>query len=105
MPSAFPAELSVTKRKRGRPKGSTKKPSAEEELVGSVVGPDEAPPRALEEGSSLAPSCLECPKCSRKFSNLRQLRKHICIIVLSLGEAEGDAGNCPDRGGVARWVL
>ncbi|XP_059528334.1 zinc finger protein ZFAT [Myotis daubentonii] len=89
-------ELSVTKRKRGRPKGSTKKPSAEEEPVGGVVGPSEAPPRAPEEGSSLAPSCLECPKCSRKFSNLRQLRKHICIIVLSLGEAEGDAGNESD---------
>nr|KAF6301068.1 zinc finger and AT-hook domain containing [Myotis myotis] len=89
-------ELSVTKRKRGRPKGSTKKPSAEEEPVGGVVGPSEAPPRAPEEGSSLAPSCLECPKCARKFSNLRQLRKHICIIVLSLGEAEGDAGNESD---------
>ncbi|XP_006100335.1 zinc finger protein ZFAT [Myotis lucifugus] len=95
-PSKAGDELSVTKRKRGRPKGSTKKPSAEEELVGSVVGPSEAPPRAPEEGSSLAPGCLECPKCSRKFSNLRQLRKHICIIVLSLGEAEGDAGNESD---------
>lgn len=95
-PSKAGDELSVTKRKRGRPKGSTKKPSAEEELVGSAVGASEAPLRAPEEGGSLAPRCLECPKCSRKFSNLRQLRKHICIIVLSLGEAEGDAGNESD---------
>ncbi|KAK1331872.1 hypothetical protein QTO34_007548 [Cnephaeus nilssonii] len=95
-PSKAGDELSVTKRKRGRPKGSTKKPSAEEELVGRRLGASEAPPRAPEEGGSLAPRCLECPKCSRKFSNLRQLRKHICIIVLSLGEAEGDAGNESD---------
>lgn len=61
-------------------------------------GPSEAPPRAPEEGGP-APGCLECPKCSRKFSNLRQLRKHICIIVLSLGEAEGDAGNGRPGGG------
>lgn len=80
------------KRKRGRPKGSTKKPSTEEEVVENPVNPSEAAPLAPEEGSSLAPSSLECSKCCRKFSNTRQLRKHICIIVLNLGEEEGDAG-------------
>lgn len=91
------AELSVLKRKRGRPKGSTKKPSTEEELAESVAGLSAACPLTPEEDRSPAPSRLECTKCSRKFSNTRQLRKHICIIVLNLGEDEGDAGNCRPR--------
>ncbi|XP_053517163.1 zinc finger protein ZFAT isoform X2 [Artibeus jamaicensis] len=90
-------ELSVMKRKRGRPKGSTKKPSTEEELAEGTAGPSTARPQAPEEDHrSPAPGCLECAKCSRKFSNTRQLRKHICIIVLNLGEDEGDAGNESD---------
>ncbi|XP_045717471.1 zinc finger protein ZFAT isoform X1 [Phyllostomus hastatus] len=95
-PSKAGEELSVMKRKRGRPKGSTKKPSTEEELAESIAGPSAARPLAPEEDRSPAPSCLECTKCSRKFSNTRQLRKHICIIVLNLGEDEGDAGNESD---------
>ncbi|XP_060057044.1 zinc finger protein ZFAT isoform X2 [Erinaceus europaeus] len=89
-------ELSVMKRKRGRPKGSTKKPSPEEDLVENPVHPSENSPLASQEGSSLAPSSLECSKCCRKFSNSRQLRKHICIIVLSMGEEEGETGNESD---------
>uniref|UniRef100_A0A452EFH4 Zinc finger protein ZFAT n=1 Tax=Capra hircus TaxID=9925 RepID=A0A452EFH4_CAPHI len=84
-------EFSVMKRKRGRPKGSTKKPSPEEELAERSALPGADGARAPEEGGS-----LECSKCCRKFSNPRQLRKHICIIVLNLGEAEGDAGNESD---------
>ncbi|XP_027467209.1 zinc finger protein ZFAT isoform X1 [Zalophus californianus] len=95
-PSKSGDEFSVMKRKRGRPKGSTKKPSTEEELlVESAVGPSEDSPPALE-GSGLAPSSLECSKCCRKFSNPRQLRKHICIIVLNLDEEEGEAGDESD---------
>lgn len=90
-PSKSGDEFSVMKRKRGRPKGSTKKPSAEEELAESIVGPSEDSPPVPEEGSSLAPGSLECSKCCRKFSNPRQLRKHICIIVLNLGEEDGEA--------------
>ncbi|XP_015097895.3 zinc finger protein ZFAT isoform X1 [Vicugna pacos] len=89
-------EFSVMKRKRGRPKGSTKKPSPEEELAENIVMPSEGSPRAPEEGRSLTPSSLECGKCGRKFSNTRQLRKHVCIVVLSLGEEEGEAGNESD---------
>uniref|UniRef100_A0A8C9CY63 Zinc finger protein ZFAT n=1 Tax=Panthera leo TaxID=9689 RepID=A0A8C9CY63_PANLE len=85
-------EFSVMKRKRGRPKGSTKKPSGEEDLAESVVSPQEGSPPAPEEGSSLAPGSLECGQCRRKFSNPRQLRKHVCIIVLNWGEEDGDAG-------------
>uniref|UniRef100_A0A8C5P616 Zinc finger and AT hook domain containing n=1 Tax=Jaculus jaculus TaxID=51337 RepID=A0A8C5P616_JACJA len=91
-PSKTGDECSIMKRKRGRPKGSTKKPSTEEELVENLMSPSEDGPLAPEEGNSLAPSSLECTKCCRKFSNTRQLRKHICIIVLNLGEEEGDAG-------------
>uniref|UniRef100_A0A8C0DKY9 Zinc finger protein ZFAT n=1 Tax=Balaenoptera musculus TaxID=9771 RepID=A0A8C0DKY9_BALMU len=89
-------EFSVMKRKRGRPKGSTKKASPEEELAENNVIPSGDSPRAPEGGGSLAPSSLECSKCCRKFSNPRQLRKHICIIVLNLGEEEGEAGNESD---------
>ncbi|XP_065751144.1 zinc finger protein ZFAT isoform X2 [Phocoena phocoena] len=85
-------EFSVMKRKRGRPKGSTKKASPEEELAENNVIPSRDGPRAPEGGGSLTPSSLECSKCCRKFSNPRQLRKHICIIVLNLGEEEGGAG-------------
>ncbi|XP_061028103.1 zinc finger protein ZFAT isoform X7 [Eubalaena glacialis] len=84
------------KRKRGRPKGSTKKASPEEELAENNVIPSGDSLRAPEGGGSLAPSSLECSKCCRKFSNPRQLRKHICIIVLNLGEEEGEAGNESD---------
>ncbi|XP_045668147.1 zinc finger protein ZFAT isoform X2 [Ursus americanus] len=95
-PSKSGDEFSVMKRKRGRPKGSTKKPSAEEELAESAVGPSEDSPPAPGEGSGLAPSSLECSKCCRKFSNPRQLRKHICIIVLNLDEEDGEAGDESD---------
>ncbi|GAB1299420.1 Zinc finger protein ZFAT [Apodemus speciosus] len=95
-PSKGGDEFLVMKRKRGRPKGSTKKPSTEEEVVENLVNPSEDGPLAPEEGSRLAPTSLECSKCCRKFSNTRQLRKHICIIVLNLGEEDGDAGNESD---------
>ncbi|KAG3273549.1 zinc finger and AT-hook domain containing, transcript variant X1 [Ictidomys tridecemlineatus] len=95
-PSKTGDEFLVMKRKRGRPKGSTKKPSAEEELVENFVNPSDEGPLAPEEGAGLTPSSLECGKCCRKFSNTRQLRKHICIIVLNLGEEEGEAGNESD---------
>lgn len=93
-PLVSSVEFLVMKRKRGRPKGSTKKPSTEEELAENIVSPTEDGPLAPEDGSSLPPSSLECSKCCRKFSNTRQLRKHICIIVLNLGEEEGEAGKC-----------
>ncbi|KAI5281121.1 Zinc Finger Protein Zfat [Manis pentadactyla] len=95
-PSKTGDEFLVMKRKRGRPKGSTKKPSAEEELAENLVSLSADSPLAPEAESSLVPSSLECPKCCRKFSNTRQLRKHICIIVLNLGEEEGETGNESD---------
>ncbi|KAM9387693.1 zinc finger protein ZFAT [Phaethornis superciliosus] len=92
-------ELTVVKRKRGRPKGSTKKFCIDEDAAeNNPVQSEEAPP-GTEEGqelSEVSPGSLECRKCSRKFSNTRQLRKHICIIVLNEGEEEGDGGNDSD---------
>ncbi|XP_066479982.1 zinc finger protein ZFAT [Tiliqua scincoides] len=94
-------ELLVVKRKRGRPKGSTKKFYADEELTESsnctpsedaVFGPEES-----GELAEILPGNLECRKCNRKFSNSRQLRKHICIIVKNEDmEEEGDLGNDSD---------
>ncbi|XP_075561059.1 zinc finger protein ZFAT isoform X3 [Pelecanus crispus] len=88
-------ELLVVKRKRGRPKGSTKKFCVDEDVAENNPVPSEETPPGTEEGPELAevsPGSLECRKCNRKFSNTRQLRKHICIIVLNEGEEEGDGG-------------
>lgn len=57
--------------------------------------PSKETPAGTEEGpepSEVSPGSLECRKCNRKFSNTRQLTKHICIIVLNEGEEEGDEG-------------
>ncbi|XP_010071562.1 PREDICTED: zinc finger protein ZFAT isoform X1 [Pterocles gutturalis] len=88
-------ELLVVKRKRGRPKGSTKKFCVDEDVAENNPVPSEETPPGTEEGpelSEVSPGSLECRKCNRKFSNTRQLRKHICIIVLNEGEEEGDGG-------------
>ncbi|XP_006879332.1 PREDICTED: zinc finger protein ZFAT [Elephantulus edwardii] len=95
-PSKIGDEPLSVKRKRGRPKGSTKKPWAEEELLERAASPAEDGPKATEEAGSPVPGSLTCSKCCRKFSNPRQLRKHICIIVLNLGDEDGDAGNDSD---------
>ncbi|NXA51787.1 ZFAT protein, partial [Nothocercus julius] len=93
-------DLLVQKRKRGRPKGSTKKFCADEEVVenSNSALSEEAQPGSEEgpELSEVSPGSLECKKCNRKFSNTRQLRKHICILVLNEGEEEGDEGNDSD---------
>ncbi|XP_062426643.1 zinc finger protein ZFAT isoform X1 [Rhea pennata] len=93
-------ELLVAKRKRGRPKGSTKKFCVDEEVAenSNSVPSEEVQPGSEDgpEPTEVSPGSLECRKCSRKFSNMRQLRKHICIIVLNEAEEEGDGGNDSD---------
>ncbi|XP_009881207.1 PREDICTED: zinc finger protein ZFAT isoform X3 [Charadrius vociferus] len=92
-------ELLVVKRKRGRPKGSTKKFCVDEDVAENNPVQSEETPPGTEEGpelSEVSPGSLECRKCNRKFSNTRQLRKHICIIVLNEAEEEGDGGNDSD---------
>ncbi|XP_073446476.1 zinc finger protein ZFAT isoform X2 [Dendrobates tinctorius] len=92
-PSRNAEELCVVKRKRGRPKGSTKKSIADEEPAesnGSHAKDD------AEEGRPSpdpVPDSLECRKCSRTFSNIRQLKKHICIIVLNDDEDVAQAND------------
>ncbi|KAH0617416.1 hypothetical protein JD844_015596 [Phrynosoma platyrhinos] len=93
-------ELLVVKRKRGRPKGSTKKCYVDEELAEtSNCTISEDVPAGLEEGGEqgeVQPDNLECQKCNRRFSNSRQLRKHICILVKPEDTEEGDPGNDSD---------
>uniref|UniRef100_A0A670YFG0 Zinc finger and AT-hook domain containing n=1 Tax=Pseudonaja textilis TaxID=8673 RepID=A0A670YFG0_PSETE len=94
-------ELLVVKRKRGRPKGSTKKCYVEEESAESATSaPSEGVQPGPEEGGELVDvhaDNLECRKCNRKFSNSRQLRKHICILVKNEDlEEEDDSGNDSD---------
>ncbi|XP_077207566.1 zinc finger protein ZFAT isoform X2 [Paroedura picta] len=97
-------EVLVVKRRRGRPKGSTKKFYAEEESVESnncLPSEEVQPgPEGGGGGGELADVLLgnlDCKKCSRKFSNSRQLRKHICIIVKPEDlEDDGDLGNDSD---------
>ncbi|XP_041105172.1 zinc finger protein ZFAT-like [Polyodon spathula] len=89
----------VLKRKRGRPKGSTKKYCVEEELVdASASQREEAKPEKEQEKKgpeSGDPSgVLECRKCSRRFCNTRQLKKHICIMGLK-EEVEEEDENDP----------
>ncbi|XP_062914118.1 zinc finger protein ZFAT-like isoform X1 [Mobula hypostoma] len=82
----------AAKRKRGRPKGSKKKFYAEAEESGdasncglSTEGKPDQDEEDLEESDS-----LDCRKCSRKFSNRRQLRKHRCFVVLKDDGGEED---------------
>ncbi|XP_069710799.1 zinc finger protein ZFAT [Phaenicophaeus curvirostris] len=92
-------DLLVAKRKRGRPKGSTKKFCMDEDMPENNSVPSEETLPGTEEApepSEVSPGSLECRKCNRKFCNTRQLRKHICIIVSNEGEEEGDGGNDSD---------
>ncbi|NXY41018.1 ZFAT protein, partial [Ceuthmochares aereus] len=89
----------IAKRKRGRPKGSTKKFCMDEDMPENNSVPSEETLPGTEEAqepAEVSPGSLECRKCNRKFCNTRQLRKHICIIVSNEGEEEGDGGNDSD---------
>ncbi|XP_034410067.1 zinc finger protein ZFAT-like isoform X3 [Cyclopterus lumpus] len=77
---------SPVKRKRGRPKGSTKKTCKADSTQSNVQREEE---KNMEEGdkqystaqgeSHDGISGLECRDCHRSFSNRRQIRKHICL--------------------------
>ncbi|XP_077068608.1 zinc finger protein ZFAT isoform X3 [Siphateles boraxobius] len=76
----------VVKRKRGRPKGSTKKAQPENVLEKTScqqnIEPTDVPPVTVAEEQSEDGSDLECKKCNRMFSNRRQISKHICFVGL-----------------------
>ncbi|KAM6967555.1 zinc finger protein ZFAT [Aplochiton taeniatus] len=91
---------SPVKRKRGRPKGSTKKKHCD--LHVSEPGSDQsagAPEekenqsseeerRRTEEEEEKQEQSLDCRKCQRSFSNRRQILKHVCLAALQEDEEE-----------------
>uniref|UniRef100_A0A8C1SXD2 Zinc finger and AT hook domain containing n=1 Tax=Cyprinus carpio TaxID=7962 RepID=A0A8C1SXD2_CYPCA len=86
----------VVKRKRGRPKGSTKKVQPEkvqkvtpnqQERESTAIQPLAVAEKPSEDGSD-----LECKKCNRVFSNRRQISKHICFVGLKEAADEEDDG-------------
>uniref|UniRef100_A0A8C7LXQ6 Zinc finger and AT hook domain containing n=1 Tax=Oncorhynchus mykiss TaxID=8022 RepID=A0A8C7LXQ6_ONCMY len=79
MPLTGPLENggdSPVKRKRGRPKGSTKKIVAD----GPMTETTKAGPVDEEEPEDN--NALDCKKCNRVFGNRRQIMKHICLMDL-----------------------
>lgn len=77
------------KRKRGRPKGSTKKAQADVQMpnklssqpkkeISNVLSEPPDKPQHSEDATG-----LECKKCQRKFRNKRQISKHICFAELA----------------------
>ncbi|XP_043543801.1 zinc finger protein ZFAT-like isoform X1 [Chiloscyllium plagiosum] len=87
-------EASAVKRKRGRPKGSKKKFYTEAEELGEAGNCNLSAENKLdqEEEELEESDSLDCRKCSRKFSNRRQLQKHRCFVVLKDdGEEEEEA--------------
>ncbi|KAJ8288164.1 hypothetical protein COCON_G00008230 [Conger conger] len=90
----------TVKRKRGRPKGSTKKVHTEDTLLGTLSNakPSHRPEvqaQATEEQQDDSSDALDCKKCKRKFCNRRQIMKHICFIGL---REEGDEEEDNDDG-------
>ncbi|XP_073703920.1 zinc finger protein ZFAT [Garra rufa] len=75
----------IVKRKRGRPKGSTKKVQPEnvqKKTPNREKESTEIQPLTVAEEPSEDGSDLECKKCNRVFSNRRQISKHICFVGL-----------------------
>uniref|UniRef100_A0A8C1FCF6 Zinc finger and AT hook domain containing n=1 Tax=Cyprinus carpio carpio TaxID=630221 RepID=A0A8C1FCF6_CYPCA len=90
----------VVKRKRGRPKGSTKKVQPEkvqkvtpnqQERESTAIQSLAVAEKPSEDGSD-----LECKKCNRVFSNRRQISKHICFVGLKEAADEEEYGNNTD---------
>ncbi|XP_062394694.1 zinc finger protein ZFAT-like isoform X2 [Sardina pilchardus] len=91
------------KRKRGRPKGSTRKVGASDGMLDSASSVKSRPMeeqevsvaqvtvQIMKDEPELSTS-LECKKCNRKFSNKRQITKHICFVALK-EDNENDAAS------------
>ncbi|XP_022530053.2 zinc finger protein ZFAT [Astyanax mexicanus] len=102
-PQAQPAD-GVVKRKRGRPKGSTKKVQADKVRTNKASSQPKketpaAQPESAAEQQNEDDTGLECKKCHRKFSNKRQISKHICFAGLKeAADEEENHGHNPDAG-------
>ncbi|KAL7874979.1 hypothetical protein SRHO_G00059490 [Serrasalmus rhombeus] len=102
-PQAPPAD-GVVKRKRGRPKGSTKKVQADKLRLSKASSQPKKEmcspnmqPESVAEQQSEDDAGLECRKCQRKFSNKRQISKHICFAGLKeVIDDDENHGNNPD---------
>lgn len=71
------------KKKRGRPKDATATAFASIEVVVPSDGErqmEQQNPGADMKGECPEDDSLECKKCNRKFSNKRQISKHICYV-------------------------
>uniref|UniRef100_W5LEF6 Zinc finger and AT-hook domain containing n=1 Tax=Astyanax mexicanus TaxID=7994 RepID=W5LEF6_ASTMX len=94
----------VVKRKRGRPKGSTKKVQADKVRTNKASSQPKkempaAQPESAAEQQNEDDTGLECKKCHRKFSNKRQISKHICFAGLKeAADEEENHGHNPDAG-------
>ncbi|KAL0963531.1 hypothetical protein UPYG_G00307630 [Umbra pygmaea] len=89
---------SPVKRKRGRPKGSRKKPAADAPVDTSLNPNQTAEDQSasfMEEEEPENETVLDCKKCNRVFGNRRQVMKHICLITLR--EDAEDEDNGKDR--------
>ncbi|KAI4882454.1 hypothetical protein NFI96_033348 [Prochilodus magdalenae] len=102
--SEAPSTESVVKRKRGRPKGSTKKVQADKARSSKAsvqpkkeTSSQNEQPESVAEQQSEDDTGLECRKCQRKFSNKRQISKHICFAGLrEVTDEDWSHGNNPD---------
>ncbi|XP_026150108.1 zinc finger protein ZFAT isoform X2 [Mastacembelus armatus] len=107
---AEPVETLAVKRKRGRPKGSTKKThlNLREGKADSTPSPEGKVQREeenkdvvdLQGESNERTAGLECRSCHRSFSNRRQILKHICLREKDEEEDEEDNGSICGRAGV-----
>eukprot|EP00063_Salmo_salar_P064439 XP_014039274.1 PREDICTED: zinc finger protein ZFAT-like isoform X2 [Salmo salar] len=95
---------SPVKRKRGRPKGSTKKIVADGPMTETTSSNQKKQKQQTVEAQSEAglvdgeepedDNALDCKKCNRVFGNRRQIMKHICLIDLREDEDQEDNGMC-----------
>ncbi|CAL8248530.1 unnamed protein product [Lota lota] len=96
------------KRKRGRPKGSTKKSlldCPEDQAVPDPLQSETKYGREQEARSEEKESqgCLACSKCCRSFSNKRQILKHICLKEeKDADEEDAEEENGNGEGGIQR---
>uniref|UniRef100_A0A674C5H1 Zinc finger and AT-hook domain containing n=1 Tax=Salmo trutta TaxID=8032 RepID=A0A674C5H1_SALTR len=103
MPLTAPLEKggdSPVKRKRGRPKGSTKKIVADGPMIETTSSNQKKQKQQTVEAQSEAglvdgeepedDNALDCKKCNRVFGNRRQIMKHICLIDLREDEDQED---------------
>ncbi|CAL1612178.1 unnamed protein product [Knipowitschia caucasica] len=80
-------KINESKRRRGRPKGSTNKRHK----------PDAASVTHMEAGERRAErdveeETLDCKECRRTFRNRRQILKHICLKMEDDEDGDGDGG-------------